>query len=170
MLRRLRRGAGIGAAALLFAGCFSYMPAELETLTPENEARLELTRVGFAQLPELPNNSGPDLSGTIIRRQAGQLFFRVPVAIRADGMVTGTVEQDVVIPEVDILKIEQRVFSKQRTAVVALGGLGVLAGVIAAFGSGGPPVGQQPDPPIDEEAGSGPSGLALTLPLSFLFR
>jgi hypothetical protein len=170
MLMRLRRSAGIGAVVVLCAGCFSYVPAELGTLSPEHEARLELTRIGFAQLPEIPNNAGPELSGTMLRRQAGQLFFRVPVAIRADGMVTGSVEQDVVIPESEILRIEQRVFSMQRTAVVAAGGIGVLIGVAYAFGSGGPPVGQEPEKPIDEEAGSGPSGLALTLPLSFLFR
>ncbi|MSR21902.1 MAG: hypothetical protein EXR91_13200, partial [Gemmatimonadetes bacterium] len=55
-------------AALLSSGCFTYVPAELETLAPESEARLELTRVGFAQLPEIPNHPGPDLVGTVVRR------------------------------------------------------------------------------------------------------
>jgi hypothetical protein len=159
----------VGAAALLLSGCFSYVPGELATLNPEREVRLELTRVGFAQLPEIPNNPGPDISGRVVRQESNQLLLRVPVNIRMDGMVTGMVEQDVVIPAADIVRIEQRVFSRQRTGVVALGAIGTLIGVIAAFGSGGPPVGQPPEKPIDEEAGSGPSGMAVTLPLLSIF-
>jgi hypothetical protein len=172
---RLRRRAAqllaFGSTVVLLSGCFSYVPGELATVNPEREVRLELTRVGFAQLPEIPNNPGPDISGRVVRQESNRLLLRVPVNIRMDGMVTGIVEQDVVIPAADIVRIEQRVFSRQRTAVVALGGIGTLIGVIAAFGSGGPPVGQPPEKPIDEEAGSGPSGMAVTVPLlSILFR
>jgi hypothetical protein len=169
--RTLPRRAGLLGALLLSSGCFSYVPGDLRNISPEHEVRLELTRVGFAQLPEIPNHPGPDLSGMVVRQEASQLWLRVPVAIRADGMVTGTVQQDVVIPQGDILKIEQRVFSKRRTAVVAAGGVGVLVGLIAAFGSGGPPVGEEPPKPIDEEAGSGSRAVVASIPiLSILFR
>lgn len=154
-------------AALLSSGCFTYVPAELETLAPEGEARLELTRVGFAQLPEIPNHPGPDLAGTVVRRDGAQLLFRVPVTIRSNGMVTGTVDQDVTIPAADILRIERRHFSRRRTAVVILGGIGAAIGVSQAFGSGGPPSGEDPGKPIDEEAGS--RALVASIPLFSLF-
>ena len=155
--------------ALLCSGCFSYVPAEIGSLGPQRDVRLELTRVGFAQLPEIPNRPGPDLSGRVERTEGDRIILRVPVAIRTDGMVTGTIRQEVVIPAADIVRVEQRVFSRRRTAVVALGGLGMLVGTVMAFGSGGPPVGQEPEKPIDEEAGS-TSGFSLTLPISILFR
>jgi hypothetical protein len=165
----LSRG-GFLFAAFVCSGCFRYVPGDLGSISPEGEVRLELTRVGFAQLPELPNNPGPDLSGRVVRQDPTRLWLRVPIAIRADGMVTGTVQQDLVIPATDIVKIERRVFSRRRTGVVAVAGVGALIGTIAAFGSGGPPVGQEPEKPIDEEAGSGPSGLSISLPFSILFR
>jgi hypothetical protein len=167
---RAPRVLGLAAALLLLSGCFSYVPGELGNLSPEGDVRLELTRVGFAQLPEIPFQPGPDLAGRVVRQEQSQLWLRVPVAIRADGMVTGTIHQEVVIPAAEIVRIERRVFSRRRTGVVALAGVGALIGTIAAFGSGGPPVGQEPEKPIDEEAGSGPSGLSISLPFSFLFR
>ena len=161
----------MAGALLMCSGCFSYVPGDLRTVPPDREVRLELTRVGFAQLPEIPNHPGPDLSGMVVRQDASQLWLRVPVAIRMDGMVTGTVEQDVAIPQADILKIEQRVFSRRRTGVVALGGVGALVGMIAAFGQGGPPLGEEPQKPIDEEAGSGARAVRASLPLfSIRFR
>ena len=106
-----------------------------------------------------------------MRNESGRLLLRVPVAIRQDGMVAGTVEQDVVIPAADVVRVERREFSRRRTSLVVLAGIGVLVGVIEAFGSGGPPVGQDPPDPIDEEAGSGATALRASLPiLSILFR
>jgi hypothetical protein len=167
---RARRTFGLAAAVALCSACFSYVPGDIGSVAPEGDVRLELTRVGFAQLPEIPFQPGPDLSGRVVRQERNQLWLRVPVAIRADGMVTGTVHQEVVIPAADIVRLERRVFSRRKTGVVALAGVGALVGTIAAFGSGGPPVGQQPEPPIDEEAGSGAAGLSISLPFSFLFR
>ena len=167
-----RRGRVLGAAlvALLGSGCFSYVPGDFASIAPNRDVRLELTRVGFAQLPEIPNRPGPDLSGRVVRKDPDQLFLRVPVAIRADGLVTGTIQQEVVVPAAEIVRVESRVFSRRRTAVVALGGVGALIATAMAFGAGGPPVGQEPEPPIDEEVGSGTSGFSLTLPISILFR
>jgi hypothetical protein len=138
---------------------------------PEHEARLELTRVGFAQLPEI---SEPPRARSLRHRRAptGQPARvsgtgRDPVG--RDGDRDGAAGRD--HPESEILKIEQRVFSKQKSSVVFLGGIGAVIGIAAAFGSGGPPVGQEPDKPPDEEAGSAPPGFAISLPiLSFIFR
>jgi hypothetical protein len=167
---RAPRVLGLAAALVLCSGCFTWVPGDLGTLSPEGDVRLELTRVGFAQLPEIPNVPGPDLSGRVVRQEQNRLWLRVPVAIRSDGMVTGTVAQDLVIPAADIVRVERRVFSRRKTAVVTTAGVGALVGTIFAFGSGGPPSGQEPEKPIDEEAGSRPSGLSLSLPLSILFR
>jgi hypothetical protein len=170
--RRSFGGRRLGPAllALLCSGCFSYLPADVRSLAPDRDVRLELTRVGFAQLPEIPNRPGPELTGRVTRAEADRIVLRVPVAIRSDGMVTGTIRQEVVIPAADIVRVEQRVFSRRRSAVVALGGVGALVGTLMAFGSGGPPVGQEPEKPIDEEAGSGTSGFSLRVPISILFR
>ena len=154
---RPARTAPLVGSALLCAGCFAYVPAELASVPPGDEVRVELTRVGFARLPEIPNNSGPDLSGVLVGNGGDRLLLRVPVAIRRDGLLTNTVEQEVAIPTADIVRVERREFSRRRTAVAAAGALASLAGLWAAFGDEGPPSGEQPDEPEDGEAG----GLAL---------
>lgn len=140
--------------ALLWSGCFRYVPSDLGAVPPGEEVRLELTRTGFAQLPEIPNRPGPELGGTLVRADASSLTLRVPVAIRRDGLVVGTVEQDVLIPTAEILSLERREFSRRRTGLVGALGAAALVGVLEGFGTGGPPSGEEPDPPIDEEAGS----------------
>src|SRR5687767_427701 len=80
------------------SGCFRYVPAELGALPAGQDVRLELTRVGFAQLPEIPNATGPDLSGKLTRQDANRLFVSVPVNVRMGGIVTQTVQQEVSIP------------------------------------------------------------------------
>jgi hypothetical protein len=127
---------------------------------------MELTRVGFAKLPELPEQSGPDVSGTLLQVDPAQVVLRVPVNVRRDGIVTGTIAQDVIIPIADVVDVSHKQLSRGRTALVLGGGVGILAGLFTAFGPGGPPSGSDRPGPIDQEAGSLVASLQLLrLPL-----
>ena len=136
------------------SSCYAYVPSDLAAIRPAQEIRLEVSRVGFAKLPQMPEQPGPDIAGTVVRADPEQVILRVPVHVRSDGMVTGTIQQDVIIPSSDIVDVTRREFSRKRTALVTAGGLGILAGLFTAFGHGGAPSGDVPDKPGDQEAGA----------------
>jgi hypothetical protein len=144
----------IVGVALTLSGCFSYVPVELSTLPPGDQVRVELTRVGFAQLPELPNNAGPNLNGTLLQFDSDRLFLRVPVNVRLDGLVTQTVQQDLAIPVGEIEQLERRVLSRSRTAMSIGGGLATLGVIFLSFKA----TNENPELPPkvpEEEAGVG---------------
>jgi hypothetical protein len=149
------RGITILWTTLVASSCFRYVPAELGALPAGDQVRLELTRVGFAQLPELPNVTGPDLNGTLIRWEPDRLFLRVPVNVRLDGLVTQTVQQELTIPASDIVQMEHRVLSRGRTALSVGGGLVTLGVIFLSFTNGGDDTPELPERPREEEAGVG---------------
>jgi hypothetical protein len=149
------RGFTIVGTVLVASSCFRYVPTELSALPAGDEVRLELTRVGFAQLPELPNITGPDLNGTLVRVEPDRLFLRVPVNVRLDGLVTQTVQQELSIPAGDIVQMEHRVLSRARTALSVGGGLATLAVIFLSFTAGGDDTPELPERPREEEAGVG---------------
>lgn len=143
----------VGAFAVLFSGCFSYLPVEPAVIPQGSDVRLEMTRLGFAALPELPNEAGPALSGELLSHREGHILLRVPIRIRRDGTVVGSVDQDLTIPIDQVLRWEKREFNRVRTGLAVAGGLAGAIGLYVAFGSGGPPVGEEPPRPPDGEAG-----------------
>src|SRR4051794_5368585 len=95
--KTVRRAMVIPAAVALLSGCYQYLPVELAAVPPQTDVRMELTRVGFAKLPQMPEQSGPDVAGTLVRVDPAQVVLRVPVNVRSGEIVTGTIAQDVVI-------------------------------------------------------------------------
>jgi hypothetical protein len=134
----------IGAAVLLFSGCFSYIPAELGTLPDGAQVRVQLTRQGVATLPEVLDQSGPRVAGTIVWRNDEQLLLRVPTATN---ILNTTLGQQVVIPTHDIVRFEARRFNRTRTAIVIGGGLTLAAALYAGLETGRPAQPQDPEEP-----------------------
>ena len=147
-----RRWIAFGALAL--TGCFHYIPVESTAPPIGNDVLVELTRVGFAELPELPSYPGPDLAGVIVRAEAGGLLLRVPVPVRVDGLVRETIERDVTIPSRSIVQIQRRELDRGRTAMFVAGGVGTLVGIFLGFKAGGNETPEIPQQPGEEEAGS----------------
>src|SRR5688500_13125323 len=148
---RATRRASLAVALWGAAGCYSDMPVERDTIVPGTQVRVEMTRLGFAALPQIPSQPGPRLAGTMVSTEASGMLLRVPVLIRQDGQVIGTVEQDLSVPFADVLAWERRAFNPARTGIAVAGVLGSVVGIYLAFGSGGPPTGEEPPPPPDEE-------------------
>ena len=153
MFARLGRITIVGVS-LLLSGCFRYVPVQLDAAPPGNEVRVELTRVGFAELPELPNNTGPDLNGTLLRVDSDRLFLRVPVHVRLDGLVTQTVQQELAIPAREVVQLERRELSRMRTGLSIGGGLATLGVIFLSFKASDENPEIQPKTP-EEEAGVG---------------
>lgn len=150
-------------APLFLSGCFSYVPADVGSLPVGDDVRLELTRVAFAELPELPDNSGPDLNGTLVRRDADRLFVRVPVNVRMGGFVTQTVHQELTIPSQGVVQSERRVLSRTRTGLTVAGGVAALAVIFVSFKDSDESP-ELPERTPEEEAGVGFIRRGLPLP------
>jgi hypothetical protein len=135
-----RRGrAWIWAAAFLFAGCFSYVPAEPGTVPPGQDVRVHFTRDAVAaDLASISNQGDLMVDGRLVRGDRDQLIVRVPVAMQAAGNVTRTLGQDVTIPASRIAQLERREFNRPRTWLAFGGGVAALVAVILAFGDGVP--------------------------------
>jgi hypothetical protein len=143
--------ARIGAAVLL-GGCFSYRTVELVTVPEGEDVRLELTRRAVSTLPEIPKQSGSTLTGTLVRKDDEQIRVRVPIAVRQDGLLTRSLEQEVRIAAGDIVHIERREFNRVRTGVAVLSGAAAVAVLVGSFLASRPP---DPAVPSEEEEGSG---------------
>lgn len=140
-------------AAPLLAGCFSYIPVEVETVSPGAEVRMELTRVGFAELPELPSYTGPDLGGTFVREGEGALWVQVPVAVRQDGLVARTIDRQVAVPADQVVWIRRRKLDKARTWLSAASGVTVLALIASGFRHDGNDTPELATESLEPEAG-----------------
>ena len=155
----------LGVAALLSAGCFRYVPVESAAVPPGVEVKMELTRVGFAELPELPNYSGPGLGGTFVRRGEGQFYVNVPVAVRMDGLVTQMIDQHVAVPDREIVSIRRRTLDRPKTLLAALGGVATLYLIANGFQQGrGNDTPEIADTPVEPEAGVSFNALLSILP------
>jgi hypothetical protein len=114
---------------VLGAGCFKYIPAELETLPPGENVRVYVTRNVVTSIEEVMRTNDPVLRGQIVRRQDDNLFLRVPTAVRTEGFHSVPIGQDVAIPVRDIIQLERRQIDRVGTGALVAGTVG-LAGVV----------------------------------------
>ena len=136
-----RKTTPIAAAVLLWSGCFSYIPADPSALPVGSQVRVQLTRLGVAALPEVLDQSGPRLAGTLVWTNNDQLMLRVPA------VVDPSLGQQVVIPTQNVVSFETRRFSSTRTALVVGGGITLAALLYAGLESGRPANPQEPEEP-----------------------
>jgi hypothetical protein len=141
----------IGAGVLIASGCFTYMPAEFGTVPAGDDVRVHLTRQGIANLPELPTQKGPTLTGKLLSTDGEQLRVRAPVALQQDGLVTRPLGQEVMIPAGEVLLIERRVFNRTRSSIAVGVGAVALAIAIASFHDSDPRTPETPERPREPE-------------------
>lgn len=141
MSRGRRCGAALAVAALLLSGCYTYVPAELETVPPGREVRVQLTRRATAELPvQLPVN-GPTLNGELMRKNADRFTIRVPIRDTSSGIDGDGLKQDILIPTDAILEIQRREFDGLATGLLVAGAVGAATSLILLImdSSGSPP-------------------------------
>ncbi len=119
-------------------GCYTYVPATLETvpqgahvralITPEAERQL-LATFGVQQ--------GRILSGDLQGRDPNQVALLVPSVPFGSGPGTRPLYQEVTLPAADVLRVDIRRVDPFRTGVLAAGAAAVAAAVVwQTFGSG----------------------------------
>lgn len=122
----------IGAALLLTPGCHTYAPSETG-VTPVGEyVRLAVTREGGLELARVTGRDEvrPIVEGQLIGRESEALLIRVPERSRFNDPSAVELGQVVRVPIGEVLSIDQREFSRGRTALIIGGG---MAAVFVAF-------------------------------------
>lgn len=135
------------------AGCYRYVPAELEATPPGTEVRLLVTSTGAREAQEagvLDDENEPRVRGTLMGVDGTDLVVRVPVAQRQDGFMVRRIDQSVRVPTSEIVSLQQQELDGVRTGLVVGGATVLVAGVLALILD---PFGRSdndPDPPPDE--------------------
>lgn len=126
------KGLALTALGLSSAGCFSYVPAELETTPPGQGVRVLVTRQGAAELAQISDvvGSAPILDGTVVGVEGRELLLLVPVAQRQVGFMTTNLNQTIRIPTSEIVSFERREFDKFGTAFVLGGVVGAVTAIV----------------------------------------
>ena len=106
---------------VILSGCFRYVPVEPAVVPAGDRVQVHLTREGILDLPELLDQNGPVVRGTIARRSSYRLWLRVPVVVRREGFLMSTLGQDVALPLDHIVAVETRELSRPRTGLMVLG-------------------------------------------------
>jgi hypothetical protein len=124
----------ITAAALILSGCFSYIPAELGSVRPGEEIRLQLAAQGASDLAAVSGGGGTSVAGMLVGTDAAAIRVRVPVGVMVEGVTTRSLGQEVVIPRSQISAFERRQLNRPRTVGAVAGGVAALVAVLLAYG------------------------------------
>ncbi|MEX2531887.1 MAG: hypothetical protein WD960_14055 [Gemmatimonadota bacterium] len=116
-------------------GCYTYHAAEIESLEPGEEVRIE---VGSGQISSPGYGSsflGPrKLEARFTEATPDSLMVSFWIGSAYRGTPFETAYQDMSIPRDDVALVENRQLSRQRTAVAAVGTLAVIWFVIDGLG------------------------------------
>ena len=139
------------AATPLLSGCFSYIPAELDTVSVGESVQVTLTRAAVAELPaEIPTQDELRFKATLVGREGDRLSLRVPIARQQEGFHSVDIEQELQIATNEIMLVERRQLNRGGTALLMAGTAALAVTVVVTIiGSsiGGEDTGNPPLPP-----------------------
>ncbi len=127
-----------GVVAMLSApACHTYTPSEVGIAPVGEYVRLVVTREGGAELAAVTGRDEvlPMVEGQLIGRESEALLVRVPDRSRFNDPSAVELGQVVRVPVGEVLSIDQREFSRQRTALIVGGGMAAV--ILALRWSGG---------------------------------
>ena len=136
----LSKTALVISLALNLAGCFTYIPTQLEATPPGEEVRIMVTPEGVLKLSEVTgvDLSNPVVRGEILSREGSELLLSVPMGQRQEGFHRMQLNQTIRVPLVEIIRADLRKFSTARTGLLIGGGIGasvfLVKAIIQAFG------------------------------------
>jgi hypothetical protein len=122
------------SGVLILSGCFSYIPAELGSVLPGEEIRLQMAAQGASDLATISGGRGTSVAGMLVGIDAAAIRVRVPVGLMVEGVTTRSLAQEVVIPRSQISDVERRKLSRPRTVGAVAGGVAALVAVVLAYG------------------------------------
>lgn len=132
------------------SACYTYMPAQIDTVPTGQEVRATLTRQGRLDLPETFETDGPMVSGKVVRRESDQLFLSIPVARQQQGFFVSQIAQEVGIRTGEIADLQMRKLDPVKTGLFVLGSAAAAVGVVYAIIEAGSRGNQDGSPPLEE--------------------
>lgn len=139
------------AVALACAGCYRYVPAQMEATPPGEGVRVLMTRAGAAELATVTeiNGDAPLVDGTVLGVEGSVLLLSVPVAQRHEGFMTSSLKQTIRVPTGEVVSFQRRELNALATGLT----IGAAAGVVTAivFVIAQSVRGSTPDQPIDPD-------------------
>lgn len=143
------------AAALamlpMFGGCYSYVQASAETVTPPAAVRAHLSSDGAAGIAEVLGESRSVLDGELTGVTPEGIFMLVPAASVRRGTRTEALSQELLIPRGGIVALQLRMLDRMRTAGLVAAAVGTVGVILYRTLSGDR--GGDPSPP----GGGGPT-------------
>jgi hypothetical protein len=146
----VRSIAFVGMLPVLLSACYTYMPAQIETVPAGQEVRATLTRQGRIDLPESFELDDPFVSGKVVRRESDQLFLSIPVARQQQGFHVSQITQEVGIRTGDIADLQVRKLDGVKTGLFVLGSAAAAVGVVYAIIEASSRSNQNGSPPLEE--------------------
>ena len=143
--RGFRWGAAIlSVVVTLLPGCYSYTISDPGVAPVGEHVRVAVTRAGGAEVAEVTGRDDaiPLIEGQLVGRDAQTLTVRIPVGSPLDIGTVTNLGQVVRVPVGEILSIEEREFSRGKTALLIGGSTAAATLLIIAmmetFGGGTP--------------------------------
>ena len=124
----------VAAVALVHPACFSYVPADLGSMLPGQEIRVQVAAQGSGDLASIAGGAGTSVGGVLVGTDAAAIRVRVPVGTIVEGVTTRSLEQEVVIPRTQVSDVRRRVLNRPRTVGAVAGGIAALVAVVFAYG------------------------------------
>jgi hypothetical protein len=138
---------------LVTTGCYSYVPAEFETVPIGEGVRVYLTREGVTRLREIggdqipgASSEQPVVSGTLVRRSPADFSILIPVTARQVGFLQNELGQQVTLPVADAVQVQLRKVSQVKTGAALVGSTAAIAFVIVSIIKGARQPSDNPQP------------------------
>lgn len=156
---RLRCPVPLATAGLaiipVLGGCYSYVQASAETITPPAAVRAHLSSEGAAEVAEVLGEPRSVLEGELTGVTPEGIFLLVPAAVVQRGTRTEVLDQQLLVQHRDLVSVQRRTLDRASTAALAAAASGAAALILYRTLSGGG--GGDPTPP----GGGGATELAI---------
>jgi hypothetical protein len=125
-------------ALLLASGCYSYVPARVESVEPGQAVRVRLSPEEAERLEPVRMTNARVMDGVVLNRSDSELLVETPVGRLDPRQGTRPLHQRVNVPLVEIRDVELRERDNVKTGAI-LGGAALVAAVVvtAALKGGG---------------------------------
>lgn len=161
--RRRRTGILLLVVLATGQGCFSYHTTQLPDVQPGEEVRIVLQETSYRQIaPGAAPEAAPRLEGRLVGVRDDSLTLSVWIGEQYRGTLFESTYQDLVIPLMDVQRVEHRVLSGRRTALASAGVVVLIVsliesiGLVKILGSGGGDNIPNPPLPLFGGIGGGP--------------
>lgn len=149
--RRTPRTGLLGVVlSLAIGGCQTFVPARAMDLEAGTPVRVTLTRAEAARQAEQIGELTDRVQGTVVDADSDSALS-LTIPMRGSTPATGTrLTTYLAVPTDEILLVETRVFSWQRTALLVAGGVLATVGILSVREGGSDPDGGE-GPPTDSD-------------------